>query len=122
MNTSIEQPDQPILFDEEELLDNFGGERDFAESILEESLQELPGEMKTLCELAEGCDAVAVQHQAHTLKGVAATICAHSLREICYSIEQAAHASDLITVRNLLPELEQALLKTDAAIRNRIKN
>jgi HPt (histidine-containing phosphotransfer) domain-containing protein len=120
MNTPIDQPDQPILFDEAELLDNFGGERDFAESILEDSLQELPGEINTLTELAKGEDAEAIRHQAHTLKGIAATMCAPVLREICFKIETAAHEENIESVRQMLPELEQTVLKTEAAIRNRV--
>ncbi len=114
-----DQPDVSQLFDEIELLNNFDGDRDFAESILNDVLQALPDDMKTLGELAKGDDAQAICLQAHTLKSLAANICAPALREICYLIETAAHENNLEAVRKLLTELERTALITVESIRAR---
>lgn len=119
MNEPCDQPNVPLLFDEAGLLDQFDGDRDFPDSILDDALQELPVEMKTLNELAMGDDALAISHQAHTMKGLAANIYTPALREICYRIETAAHDNNLESVRKLLPELEQIVSATAEAIRNR---
>lgn len=121
MNEPCEQPDVSQLFDEAGLLDQFDGDRDFAESILNDAVQELPVEIKTLNELAMGDDAHAISLQAHTMKGLAANIYTPALREICYNIESAAHDENLESVRKLVPELERTAFATLEVIRNRIK-
>ena len=119
MENSNEQQDTLLLFDEAGLLDQFDGDRDIAESILDEALQELEVELKKLAELAMGEDALAISHQAHTMKGLAANMYTPALREICYKIETAAHDGNLKSTRELLPELEQTVSATKEAISNR---
>lgn len=108
---------QLLLFDATELLSNFDDDREFAESILNDALQELPEDLKTLCELAVGDDSLAVRHHAHTVKGLAANICTPALRDICFKIETAAHDGDMESVRKLIPDLERVVLITTEAVR-----
>jgi len=106
-----------LLFDESELLENFDGDRDFAQSILADALLEIPVEIKSLKELSAGADTQAIRLQAHTMKGLAANMCAPVLREICFKIETAAKDDDVESVRDLLPELERTSLLTTEAIK-----
>ena len=121
VNTSCSQPSTPLFFDEVELLNTFEGDRDFAESILDDALQELPDDIITLNELAMGDDTQAIRHQAHTMKGLAANISAPALREICFQIEEAAANGSLESVRKLLPEMDRIIFMTVEAIRTRNK-
>ncbi len=110
------QPTHLPLFDAVQLLDNIGGDRDFAQSILTEAVEEIPHDIKRLKELAAGTDTHNIRLQAHTMKGVAANICAAQLRKICLEIEAAAKDGDVKFVRDLLPELERTGVMTIEAV------
>lgn len=110
------QPVVPPLFDVAELLDNLGGDRDFTRSILTDAVQEIPQDIEKLKGLAAGDDMQSIRLQAHTMKGLAANICAPVLREICLEIETAAKDGDVKLVRELLPELERTGLMTIEAV------
>lgn len=107
-----DQPALPPLFDVAELLDNLGGDRDFTRSILTEAVEEIPHDIEKLKRLAAGDDLQSICLQAHTMKGVAANICAAPLRKICLEIEAAAKDGDVKFVRELLPELERLAVVT----------
>jgi CheY-like chemotaxis protein/HPt (histidine-containing phosphotransfer) domain-containing protein len=110
-------PGIPILFDKADLLDRFDGDLDFAQSILDDALNELPEDIKALREHVTGTDMQALRLLAHTMKGVAANICTPALRELCFSIETAAKNSDQKSVQELLPELERTAMMTIEEIR-----
>jgi signal transduction histidine kinase/AmiR/NasT family two-component response regulator/HPt (histidine-containing phosphotransfer) domain-containing protein len=109
-------PDAHLLFDEAELLDHFDGDRDFAYSILDDGLQEIPEDIETLKKLCAGADTQTIRLQAHTMKGLAANLCTPALQEISLKIETAAKDGDVASARNLLPELERTALMTMEAI------
>ena len=110
-------PDAHLLFDEAELLDHFDGDRDFAYSILDDGLQEIPEDIETLKKLCLGADTQTIRLQAHTMKGLAANLCTPALQEISLKIETAAKDGDMESTRELLPELERTALMTMEAIR-----
>ncbi|NTV49661.1 MAG: response regulator [Geobacteraceae bacterium] len=110
--STCDQPEAPTLFNGSELLENFDGDRDFARSILDDALQEIPEEIEKLKELAAGTDMHSIRHQAHSMKGLAANICAPALRKICFKIETAAKDGDVESARRLLLELERIGLLT----------
>jgi signal transduction histidine kinase/HPt (histidine-containing phosphotransfer) domain-containing protein len=109
-------PDARPLFDEAELLDHFDGDRDFAYSILDDGLQEIPEDIETLKKLCAGADTQSIRLQAHTMKGLAANLCTPALQEISLKIETAAKDGDVASARKLLPELERTALMTMEAI------
>ncbi|MHB8120855.1 MAG: response regulator [Desulfuromonadaceae bacterium] len=111
------QPNHLLLFDAVQLLDNLGGDREFAQSILNEAVEEIPLDIKKLKELAAGTEAHNIRLQAHTMKGVAANICAAALRKICLEIETAAKDGDVERVRQSLPELERTAVVTIDSVR-----
>ncbi len=113
-----DQPGATKLFDSAELLDNFDGDRDFARSILADALQEIPGDIEKLKELSVGTDTQAIRLQAHSMKGLAANMCAPALRKLCFEIETAAKDNDVESARRLLPELERVGFMTIDVVRN----
>jgi len=108
-----------LLFDEAELLVNYDGYNDLAQSVLDEALQKIPEKINVLKELAAGDDTHAFHLQAHRIKGLAAIICAPALREIADKIETAAREGDVKSARKLFPELERTAFFTMEAIKVR---
>lgn len=106
-----------IIFDEEDLLERLE-DAEFARSILDESLKEIPEILVLLQELCERGDCVAIEHQAHILKGLAANISTYALRDIVQRFEAAAKTGAIESVRFLLPEVNQQALLALEAIRN----
>ncbi|MEI6206206.1 MAG: response regulator [Desulfuromonadales bacterium] len=107
----------PCFFDEAQLLENFDGDKDFAISILNDGLAEIPIELNSVQELCKGEDVPTLRITAHTLKGMAANLCAPALRDAAYKVETAAKNDDLEAARGALPELERTALMTMEAIR-----
>ena len=110
----------PLLFNKADMLDRLDNDYEFAGSILEESLEELPKMQQELNTLCQGSDAVAIRRKAHTMKGLAAIISTEALREICGNIEAAAKDGDFETARELLPDMERMLQMTMEAIRKSV--
>ena len=105
------------LFDKAELLDRFDGDEEFADSILEEALIEIPKYSAKLRECCDAGDLQSIRLEAHTIKGMAANLCTSSLRDIAYKIEEAGREGELEVARSHLAELEETALKTAEAIR-----
>ena len=105
-----------LLFDQADMLDRLDNDHAFVELILKESLRELPKLLQELRAQCQNGDAVSIRHQAHTMKGMAATISTPALRQICSGIESAAKGGDVATARELLPELERTAEMTMVAI------
>jgi PAS domain S-box-containing protein len=113
MNNSNALP----LFDEATLLERLDNDREFTRIILEESLRELPVLLEELRKRLQSDDALAIRHQAHTLKGMAANISAEALRDICSHIETVTKdGNDVESARKLLPKLEKTIALTIEAI------
>jgi CheY-like chemotaxis protein len=101
-----------ILFDKVQLLENFDGDEDFAKSILEDAVKEIPKDVEELKALCEGEDLQAIRILAHTIKGMAANLCTPALWALASKIETAAKESDPESARKLFPELQQTARMT----------
>jgi HPt (histidine-containing phosphotransfer) domain-containing protein len=60
--------------------------------------------------LAAG-DGTAAAKAAHGIKGAAANLALEGLRELSHQAEQAGRAGDLVTIRDLVPPLEELYQK-----------
>jgi len=109
-----------MLFDKSALLENFDDDEEFAQSILADALTEIPKELEKLQAVCAGDDIMAIQHHAHTIKGMAANLCTPELRDICLKLETAAKGGDLESALALLSELEQIARMTQEAISHSI--
>jgi CheY-like chemotaxis protein len=107
----------PRLFDEAALLDNLDGDVDTAKGIMNDALTEIPKNVDILQELCKGGDIQAIRLQAHNIKGMAANLFTHALRDIAHQIETAAKNNDVASARVFLPELEQTTRMTIEALR-----
>ncbi|KYK26695.1 MAG: hypothetical protein AYK23_02700 [Candidatus Proteinoplasmatales archaeon SG8-5] len=60
----------------------------------------------------EGGDAEALQHSAHSLKGMAANLSAVKIREAAFKLEQRGSEDDFSDIETLLTELKESINKT----------
>jgi HPt (histidine-containing phosphotransfer) domain-containing protein len=106
------------LFDEADLLERLDDDREFAQTILEESLGEIPRFLTDIQSLCLGTDSTALRSQAHTLKGMAANIGTPRLKDVAMRIENAAKEERIDLAIEMLPELEKVTQLTIDAISN----
>lgn len=100
------------LFDSRLLLERLDGDYEFAQEILDDSVEEIAAfiaQLKIQCAMQ---NAQELCHTAHTLKGMSANIGALALRELAYQIETCARAQNLEEARQLLPTLEDIAART----------
>ena len=109
---SLEWPD----FEPADLMARLVDDEQLARSLVNGFLKDVPKRLARLKqELAAGV-AANVEHEAHTIKGAAATISGQALRAVAGKLEQAAHAGDLATVTARLPELEARFARLQATL------
>lgn len=113
----LPKADGSLLFDQADMLERMDNDLEFVQTILEQSLIELPVQMNDLRKQSEIGDADSIRCQAHALKGMAANISTTDLRDIAYKIEMAAKDGDVKTAQDLIPDLERTALMTMEAIR-----
>jgi signal transduction histidine kinase/FixJ family two-component response regulator/HPt (histidine-containing phosphotransfer) domain-containing protein len=104
------------LFNWEELLSNFEGDREFVQSILNDALTEIPRSVASLREQCTVGDPEEICLLSHTIKGMAAYLCTPALRDLALDLETAARGGDLEGAREILPELERFASLTVGAI------
>ncbi len=93
------------LFCKQWLLEKMDYDTEFMTSILREALEKLPEDLALLHNNCAAKDALAMRHQAHSLKWLATNIGANALKSICLRVETAAKSADIETALELLPEL-----------------
>ncbi|MBV5339191.1 MAG: response regulator [Deltaproteobacteria bacterium] len=111
------RPEEHLLFNGAELLCNFGGDIDFAKSIMNDALIEIPKYIVELQDLFTKEDMKSVHIQAHTIKGIAANLCTPALKKVASAMEGAAKNGNFESARLSLPELVHTAQKTVEAIR-----
>jgi CheY-like chemotaxis protein/HPt (histidine-containing phosphotransfer) domain-containing protein len=94
------------IFRESELLERLMDDRELARTIVEEFLSDVPLQVRKLGDYLSEKDATGVGHQAHTIKGAAANMGAHALREAAFQLEMSGKEDRLADALDLLPRLE----------------
>ncbi len=100
-------PGPPAVFEQAEFTARMVGDQAAAREIVENFLQELPGQVRDLQAALNRSDAQAARHLAHRLKGGAANISAHAFRLAAGSVEKSARDGQITQARAGLPELER---------------
>ncbi len=96
---------QARLFDENSLLARLMGDRDLARAVARGFLEDIPARLDSLERYLQQDDAAGAGHQAHTIKGAAATVGGDALRELAGAFEHAGRAGELLPMKNQLPDL-----------------
>jgi HPt (histidine-containing phosphotransfer) domain-containing protein len=123
---SIEAPALPEtppcasdVYNHAELVRRLMGSKVLAESAVNAFLDAAPSQLLNLRRQLDRQDAQAVRREAHALKGAAATISAPVLREFALKAEQAAAAGEWTRIEELLPRMEDQLVRLKTAISSR---
>lgn len=101
-----------ILFDPAALLERLDGDEEFAQEILDDSVDEITGfvaQLKSQCAVQ---NAQELCQSAHTLKGMAGNIGALALRELALQIETCARSQDFEGASQRLAALEDIAART----------
>jgi PAS domain S-box-containing protein len=119
-NSPLPAPSSPhatvAVFDEQELLRRLTGDRALGQTVVSGFLEDIPQQVAVLKQrLGEG-DAPLAGRQAHAIKGAAATVGAHALREVAFAIEQAGKAGELELATELADQLEKEFERLKLAI------
>ena len=101
------------VFDEAALVERAMGDRELAQAIARSFLADVPGRIEAVRGHLACGDAKVVQHQAHTIKGAAATAGGEGVARVAFAIEQSGKAGDLVAASSSFDELvsEFELLK-----------
>jgi len=78
----------------------------------------MPGQIEQLKGYAVAAEPELVEHQAHKIKGAAATVGGEVLRAVASAVEQAAKARDLAVIATRMAELDAQF----AALKESMKN
>ena len=94
------------VFDRQSFVERLMDDEEFALEIVREYISDNPVQIGMLKESLRTNDAKATERIAHSIKGVAATLCAERVRAVALDIEKAAHADDLQSAARHIPDLE----------------
>lgn len=97
--------DTPITLDMDELVERCLGNLEFAERVLARFQQGFVGDLAELEEAVAAQDAAKVARLAHRLKGAAANVAAHGIRDRARAIESLARQPALDEVPQHLSAL-----------------
>lgn len=106
------------VFDEEDLLDRFAGDRQFAAQIVNGFLADFPSQLDTLRKRLDAADGPGLALQAHALRGAAAAVSANCLRALAQAMERAGAAGTLHDFGELLPHAASEFERLKSALRH----
>jgi PAS domain S-box-containing protein len=95
------------IFDKSDLMKRLLGDKDFATTIIEGFLMEMPKELMVIKELVEQGQAKQAGAQAHKIRGAAGSIGSPALQEIANAMEKAGKDEEIDLLRALMPEMEK---------------
>jgi HPt (histidine-containing phosphotransfer) domain-containing protein len=106
------------VFDRNELLERLGGHEEVLARFIGMFTSNVVGYMELLLTAVECCDGEQVRIQAHTIKGAAANIAAHRVRETASAIETLARERRLNEATGLVQQLRNDIeeFSNDAAV------
>ncbi len=111
------QPPASIsLFDEAALMGRLMGDRNLAQTLVAGFLDDIPKQLAALASHLTAGDVAAARHQAHQIKGAAASISSPRLQNIALTMEEAGEAGNLGAMAARFAELEQQFQAARAAM------
>lgn len=117
---SAGSPDHRVhVIDIDEALVNMGGSRELLDRMLQSFRKEQADSLDELIASFDAGDKNSAHRQAHTLKGIAASICAHELRHSMAELEEALERGAIDTrIEQLFCEADNAFKQVMAYIDN----
>jgi HPt (histidine-containing phosphotransfer) domain-containing protein len=105
------------VFNEAELLERLMDDRDLEGLILEAFLAELPSQILALKQYVLQRDAENVSFQAHSMRGAAANLAAHALRDVFLEAESLAKQGDLQGMATCISRIESEYHRFEQTIK-----
>jgi PAS domain S-box-containing protein len=96
--------------DESLALSRVGGDVELMKEVIELFLDDYPSTLERIRAAVAACDATALEHNAHSLKGSVSTFGANRAFEAAYTLEKQGRSGDLTGAPDGLQQLEQALV------------
>jgi CheY-like chemotaxis protein/HPt (histidine-containing phosphotransfer) domain-containing protein len=110
-------PENEPVFNEASLRERLMGDRSLVRVIIRGFLDDVPLQMAMLEAFLEKGNAMAVERQAHSIRGAAAVVGGDSLAQMATEIEQAGHRGDLEGVGDVVSELHNRFEQLEKAIK-----
>jgi CheY-like chemotaxis protein/HPt (histidine-containing phosphotransfer) domain-containing protein len=107
-------------FDLQASLYRLGGDRALLGSLIGFFLEDAPGLVSQLRAAVEQGEPHAIEHAAHSLKGLVANFDAHDAVRAAARLEKAGHDGDLATARDGLPVVAREVERLQAALQRHI--
>jgi CheY-like chemotaxis protein/HPt (histidine-containing phosphotransfer) domain-containing protein len=104
------------IFDRASLLARLMDDDELASAVVSGFLEDAPKLITTLGTCLRAGDAQGVHHQAHTIKGAAATVGGEAVRAVAADIERAAADGDLQVAGLRFPDLEAEFVRLREAM------
>jgi HPt (histidine-containing phosphotransfer) domain-containing protein len=104
------------VLDVPELLGRCLGQRELAHRVLSRFGQQLADDLQALREAVKSGDAEQLTRLAHRMKGAAANVAAHNLREQAAAVEAAGRTGDWVEIVTALDQLTVEREQFDAAL------
>jgi two-component system sensor histidine kinase/response regulator len=102
----LAQEPETLVFDRAGMMTRMMDDEDLAREILATFLEDIPQQIATLRSDLEAGNAAGAERQAHTIKGVSATVGGERLRDVAFEMEKAARVGDLSAAAGHLDELD----------------
>ena len=97
------------ILDAEPFMKRMGGKKNLVKNILRTCLIDLKEEFSKLAEGVETKDRKKIKFAVHSIKGAAANISAHRVRNLVYEIENSGNAGDFIALVDFMKKLEREI-------------
>jgi PAS domain S-box-containing protein len=104
------------IFDRASLMDRLMGDDELAGIVISGFLEDAPKLILALETCLRAGDVPGISHQAHTIKGSAATVGGEAVRAVAAEIERAVADGDLQTAAARLPDLQAEFARLHAAM------
>jgi CheY-like chemotaxis protein/HPt (histidine-containing phosphotransfer) domain-containing protein len=101
-----EVPEDAAVFDRSGFVERLLGDETLAARILSRYVEDIPHQIAVLKEHLSAGNGDGAIHQAHTIKGAAASVGAPRLQAAAFEVEQASRNADLAGASKLCPALE----------------
>jgi CheY-like chemotaxis protein/HPt (histidine-containing phosphotransfer) domain-containing protein len=97
--------EETLPLDFEKALERAMGDKDFLKMLLDEFIQELPGQIESMKAAIAGTDASGLTEQAHKIKGAAANLSACEICEAAKSLEEIGRRGNMDRADQMLSVL-----------------
>jgi CheY-like chemotaxis protein len=99
-------PDRLPVFEKNELLERLGDSQELVEEVIELASHDLPLRLEQLQQALVLADRPAINHAAHTIRGIAANLSALQLRHSAMLLEQQADSATLPLLQQMTHAIE----------------